>query len=142
MARRPCDDAFQGPPVAAVRGSPADARATAGAVPAASRPLGRFATPAMTGNGRAVMLRRDMDLITPTDRGLYCGAGDFHIDPWRPVARAIITHAHSDHARYGSEVYVCHRDTAPILRKRLGDVTIETATYGQVLTRNGVELSL
>ena len=68
-----------------------------------------------------------MDLIAPTDRGLYCAAGDFHIDPWRPVARAVITHAHSDHARFGSDVYVCHRDTAPILRKRLGDVAIETA---------------
>jgi putative mRNA 3-end processing factor len=83
-----------------------------------------------------------LDLIASTERGLYCAAGDFHIDPWRPVSRAIITHAHSDHARFGSEVYVCHPDTAPILRKRLGDVTIETATYGQVLTRNGVELSL
>src|SRR6516164_172992 len=82
-----------------------------------------------------------LDLIVSTDRGLYCPAGDFHIDPWRPVPRAIITHAHSDHARFGSEVYVCHRDTAPILRKRLGDVTIETATYGQILTRNGIELS-
>jgi putative mRNA 3-end processing factor len=83
-----------------------------------------------------------LDLIASTERGLYCAAGDFHIDPWRPVSRAIITHAHSDHARFGSEVYVCHPDTAPILRKRLGDVTIETATYGQILTRNGVELSL
>jgi putative mRNA 3-end processing factor len=83
-----------------------------------------------------------LDLIVSTERGLYCAAGDFHIDPWRPVSRAVITHAHSDHARYGSEVYVCHRDTAPILRKRLGDVTIETATYGEILTRNGVELSL
>jgi putative mRNA 3-end processing factor len=82
-----------------------------------------------------------LDLIVSTDHGLYCAAGDFHIDPWRPVARAIITHAHSDHARFGSEVYVCHRDTAPILRKRLGDVTIETATYREILTRNGVELS-
>ena len=83
-----------------------------------------------------------MDLIVSTDRGLYCAAGDFHIDPWRPVARAVITHAHSDHARPGSEVYVCHRDTAPILRKRLGDIRIETADYGEALTRNGVELSL
>jgi putative mRNA 3-end processing factor len=82
-----------------------------------------------------------LDLIVSTDRGLYCAAGDFPIDPWRPVSRAIITHAHSDHARFGSDVYVCHRDTAPILRKRLGDVTIETAIYGQILTRNGVELS-
>jgi len=83
-----------------------------------------------------------LDLIASTDRGLYCAAGDFHIDPWRPVPRAVITHAHSDHARFGSEVYVCHRDTAPILKKRLGDVAIETAEYGETLTRNGVELSL
>ena len=82
-----------------------------------------------------------MDLIASTERGLYCAAGDFHIDPWRPVPRAIITHAHSDHARFGSDVYVCHRDTAPILRKRLGDVMIEKAEYGQILTRNGVEIS-
>lgn len=82
-----------------------------------------------------------MDLIAATESGLYCAAGDFHIDPWRPVPRAIITHGHSDHARLGSEVYVCHRSTAPILRKRLGDVAIETAAYGEILTRNGVELS-
>jgi len=62
-----------------------------------------------------------LDLIASTERGLYCAAGDFHIDPWRPVSRAIITHAHSDHARFGSEVYVCHRDTAPILRKLESD---------------------
>jgi putative mRNA 3-end processing factor len=83
-----------------------------------------------------------MDLIVATDRGLYCAAGEFHIDPWRGVPRAVITHAHADHARFGSEVYICHRDTAPILRKRLGDVAIETAGYGEILTRNGVEISL
>src|SRR5208283_878160 len=83
-----------------------------------------------------------MDLIAPTDRGLYCEAGDFHIDQWRPVSRAVITHAHSDHARFGSDLYLCHPLTAPILRRRLGDVAIETADYGEVLTRNGVEISL
>ena len=82
-----------------------------------------------------------MDLIVSTESGLYCPAGDFHIDPWRPVPRAVITHAHSDHARFGSDVYVCHRLTAPILSKRLGDVAIETAAYGEILTRDGVELS-
>ena len=48
-----------------------------------------------------------MDLVTHTDHGLYCPAGDFHIDPWRPVARAVITHAHADHARSGSKHYWC-----------------------------------
>src|SRR5271166_3981898 len=82
-----------------------------------------------------------MDLIVATDRGLYCAAGDFHIDPWRPVSRAVITHGHSDHARFGSDVYVCHRDTAPILKKRLGEVAIETAEYREILARDGVEIS-
>ncbi|RBP03466.1 putative mRNA 3-end processing factor [Roseiarcus fermentans] len=83
-----------------------------------------------------------MDLIALTDRGLYCEAGDFHIDPWRPAARAVITHAHADHARVGSDLYVCHKLTAPLLKKRLGDVAIETAEYGQVLSRDGVDVSL
>ncbi len=82
-----------------------------------------------------------MDLIVPTDRGLFCAAGDFHIDPWRPVARALITHAHGDHARFGSDLYICHRMTAPILKKRLGDVAIEAVDYGERLTRDGVEIS-
>ncbi len=82
-----------------------------------------------------------MDLIVPTDRGLYCAAGDFHIDPWLPVARALITHAHSDHARAGSELYVCHRSSAPLLEKRLGDVSVEPVAYGERLTRDGVEIS-
>src|SRR5688572_11123917 len=46
-------------------------------------------------------------LIVITDQGLYCPAGDFHIDPWRPVDRALITHAHADHARVGSGKYLC-----------------------------------
>ncbi len=83
-----------------------------------------------------------MDLIVATPQGLYCPPGDFYIDPWRPVARAIITHGHSDHARWGSERYLCHRDCAPILRKRLGDICIEAVDYGQRIEINGVALSL
>jgi putative mRNA 3-end processing factor len=83
-----------------------------------------------------------MDLIAPTDRGLYCEPGDFYIDPWRSVPRAVITHAHADHARVGSDLYICHADTAPILRKRLGDVAVETVAYGETLKRDGVALSL
>jgi putative mRNA 3-end processing factor len=82
-----------------------------------------------------------MDLGVPTDRGLHCPAGDFYIDPWRPVPRALITHAHSDHARFGSEVYVCQRLTAPLLIKRFGEVAVETIAYGETLTRDGVEVS-
>lgn len=59
-------------------------------------------------------------MIEFTDRGLYCPAGGFHIDPWKPVERAVITHAHSDHARAGSSSYLCHRLTVPLLKLRLG----------------------
>ncbi len=83
-----------------------------------------------------------MDLIVATPQGLYCPPGDFHIDPWRPVARAVITHGHSDHARWGSERYLCQRDCAPILRRRLGDIRIEAVDYGQRVEMNGVALSL
>lgn len=59
-------------------------------------------------------------LIQPTERGLYCAAGDFHIDPWRPVERALITHAHADHARPGHGHYWTARDGLALLRRRLG----------------------
>ncbi|MEK8091725.1 ligase-associated DNA damage response exonuclease [Methylocystis sp. IM3] len=83
-----------------------------------------------------------MDLITATPQGLYCPQGDFHIDPWRPVARAVVTHGHSDHARRGSARYLCHRDCAPILLRRLGDISIETLDYGERIEINGVAVSL
>jgi putative mRNA 3-end processing factor len=83
-----------------------------------------------------------VDLIIVNAAGLYCPAGDFYIDPWRPVERAVITHGHSDHARPGNGVYLCHRDSAPILRHRLGDIRIESLAYGETLDRNGVKVSL
>ena len=58
-------------------------------------------------------------LITLSPAGLYCAAGDFHIDPWRGVPRAVITHAHADHARSGSDLYVASHDGMPLLRRRL-----------------------
>jgi putative mRNA 3-end processing factor len=83
-----------------------------------------------------------MDLIVPRPDGLYCPPGDFHIDPWRPVERAVITHGHSDHARWGSSSYLCQEDSVPILRKRLGDVNAQGVRYGESLDRNGVKVSL
>lgn len=81
-------------------------------------------------------------LLQLTDSGLYCPAGDFTIDPWRPVARAIVTHAHSDHARPGSGAYLAARDSERVLRTRLGpDARIETAPYGLVVSVNGVDVS-
>ena len=81
-------------------------------------------------------------LITFTDKGLYCAAGDFYIDPWRPVNKAVITHAHSDHARWGNQYYLCHTVTVPLLRARLGDQHYEGIEWNTPVYLNGVKLSL
>src|SRR5579884_3967110 len=74
--------------------------------------------------------------------GLWCEAGGFHIDPWEPVPRALVTHAHSDHARPGSESYLCAFPSELILRQRLGEeAAIQTVPYGERLTIGGVGVS-
>jgi putative mRNA 3-end processing factor len=83
-----------------------------------------------------------MPLIDFTDKGLFCRQGNFYIDPWRPVEKAIITHAHSDHARSGSASYLCHRLTLPLLQLRLGPHHYETVEWGQAVYMNGVRVSL
>ena len=83
-----------------------------------------------------------MPLIEFTNKGLYCTAGGFFIDPWQPVEKAVITHAHSDHARWGSQYYLCHHLTAPLLKHRLGDINIDTVEWGRTLLLNGVKVSL
>jgi putative mRNA 3-end processing factor len=82
-------------------------------------------------------------MLIETDAGLYCPAGDFHIDPWHPVARAVITHAHGDHARPGSAHYLCTPDSRLLLMRRLGaEASIETVAYGTTLTMRDVRVSL
>jgi putative mRNA 3-end processing factor len=82
-------------------------------------------------------------LIEPTPKGLYCAAGDFYIDPWRPVDRAVITHAHGDHARPGSAAYLAASCGLPILRTRLGEeARIEGLQYREKRVMNGVAVSL
>ena len=82
------------------------------------------------------------DLVVQRPEGLYCPAGDFHIDPWRPVARAVITHAHADHARTGHGHYLAAHDARHVLRTRLGDISLQTAAYGETVEINGVRVSL
>ena len=83
-----------------------------------------------------------MDLVALRPEGLYCAAGDFFIDPWKPVDRAVITHAHSDHARVGHAHYLAHTQSAGILRQRLGPITLQTLAYGESIEHHGVRLSL
>ena len=77
-----------------------------------------------------------------TEAGLYCAAGDFHVDPWQPVPRALITHAHADHARTGSAAYLATLEGLPLLYARLGpDASIETLRYGERRRIGSVDVS-
>lgn len=82
-------------------------------------------------------------LLKLTDCGLYCPDGDFTVDPWKPVDRAIVTHAHADHARWGMGRYLCAEDGAGVLRLRLGEsARIDTVRYGEPISLGGVTVSL
>jgi putative mRNA 3-end processing factor len=83
-----------------------------------------------------------MALIDFTDKGLYCSQGHFYIDPWVPVEKAVITHGHSDHAYPGSQAYLCHQQTKPILELRLGPGAYQTLEWDESVLMNGVKVSL
>lgn len=84
-----------------------------------------------------------MSILEPREPGLYCPAGDFYIDPATPVDRAVITHAHSDHASPGSRSYLTAQSGAALLRARIGsDSAIQPLPYGEPLTFGDVQLSL
>ncbi len=82
------------------------------------------------------------DTVIARPEGLYCPDGDFYIDPWRPVPRAVITHAHADHARTGHGQYLAVADAQQVLRARLGDIALQTVAYGEAITINGARVSL
>lgn len=83
-----------------------------------------------------------MDLLRTTENGLYCEAGDFYIDPWAAVDRAVITHAHGDHARWGSRLYACSHESERVLNTRLFNANIEPRSWNETFSINGVKLSL
>src|SRR5688500_683316 len=83
-----------------------------------------------------------MPLIEFTDKGLYCRSGNFYIDPWKPVEKAVITHAHSDHARVGHQYYLCHHYTKPLLQLRLGENNYHALGWNEQVHINGVRVSL
>jgi putative mRNA 3-end processing factor len=82
------------------------------------------------------------DLITLRPQGLYCEAGQFYIDPWRPVDRAIITHCHADHARWGMGQYIGAARATGLVKVRLGKVNFFGLPFGETLNINGVKVSL
>ena len=83
-----------------------------------------------------------MPLIEHTKKGLYCPIAKVYIDPWGKVDNALITHGHSDHARWGHKYYVCADTSVNILKHRLGQqINIRGMAFGESLTVNGVKFS-
>jgi putative mRNA 3-end processing factor len=85
------------------------------------------------------------DLLRPTAAGLCCPPGGFHIDPMRPVARAVITHAHSDHARAGHGAVLATAETLDLMRVRYGEDfagTTQAVRYGETVRLDGVAVTL
>lgn len=76
-----------------------------------------------------------------TDKGIYCPAGDFYIDPWKRVERALITHGHADHARWGMGTYLATDAALPVMRHRLGDISAQGIAFGQVIEIGGARVS-
>jgi putative mRNA 3-end processing factor len=80
-------------------------------------------------------------LLEFNQNGIYCAEGDFYIDPWRPVKDAVITHGHSDHAKWGHQKYLAHTLSREILYYRLGEINLETMGYGESRIKNGVKIT-
>ena len=80
-------------------------------------------------------------LLVHTALGLFCPKADVYLDPWKPVKKAILSHGHADHARWGSASYLCTPTAAPVIKYRLGDINLETLPFGEEKLINGVSFS-
>ena len=81
-------------------------------------------------------------LLRFTDKGIYCEAADVYLDPWKSVNKAILSHGHADHSRWGHKNYITHQRNVPIVRHRLGNVSITGMEWGESFSVNGVKFSL
>jgi putative mRNA 3-end processing factor len=87
---------------------------------------------------------RPEDILVRTPSGVCCKLGSFHIDPTRPVERALITHAHSDHARAGHGAVLATPETLDLMRLRYGDNfagSTQAARYGERIDLGGVAVT-
>jgi putative mRNA 3-end processing factor len=81
-------------------------------------------------------------LLVFNEKGIYCQQADVYIDAWRPVHKCIVTHGHADHSRWGHAQYITHRNNVPIIKHRLGDITVSGKDWNESFTINGVRFSL
>ena len=82
-----------------------------------------------------------MPLLEFTSKGIYCAQADVYLDPWKGVDKAIISHGHSDHARWGSKCYITHEWNVPIIKNRLGDILVTGKKFDDSFYINGVRFS-
>ena len=82
-----------------------------------------------------------MPLLEFTSRGIYCATADVYLDPWKKVSKAIISHGHSDHARWGHAQYITHHNNIPIIKHRLGNIIVAGKAYGETFAIKGVQFS-
>ncbi|TQD40524.1 ligase-associated DNA damage response exonuclease [Haloflavibacter putidus] len=81
-------------------------------------------------------------LLHFNQKGIYCQQADVYLDPWKPVKKAIISHGHADHSRWGHQQYITHRTNVPIIKHRLGDINVSGVEWGETFSINGVKFSL
>lgn len=81
-------------------------------------------------------------LLEFTDKGIYCPPADVYLDPWKPVSKAIISHGHADHSRWGHKQYMTHSSNIPIITHRLGEINVTGLQWGEEIRVNGVSFSL
>lgn len=81
-------------------------------------------------------------LLVFNDKGIYCQQADVYIDAWRAVDKCIVTHGHSDHSRWGHKQYITHRNNVPIIKHRLGGISVSSKEWNESFTINGVTFSL
>ena len=81
-------------------------------------------------------------LLEFTDKGIYCNAAKVYLDPWKPVDKAIISHGHADHSRWGHKHYITHHRNVPIISHRLGEINVVGKEWGETFMINNVKFSL
>lgn len=80
-------------------------------------------------------------LLEFNDKGIYCEAAGVYLDPWKPVDKAIISHGHADHARWGHKQYITHTSNVPIIKHRIGDIEVAGKEWGESFSINNVKFS-
>ncbi|UAB86355.1 ligase-associated DNA damage response exonuclease [Zunongwangia sp. SCSIO 43204] len=84
---------------------------------------------------------KNTPLLAFNDKGIYCAQADVYLDPWRPVDKAIISHGHADHSRWGHKKYITHHSNIPIIKHRFGEINVSGKDWNETFSINNVKFS-